>query len=161
MALHEPADLLDARLAGPDAPLVIGSIYSLGELKDTVLSESVRLAVDEINRGGKLNRGKSLGVVVCDNGGPKHAAQGAERTTLTNKAVDYLAGTLGVPYMVGPLSSADALLIIARLKEKNYPTVLISASATSPSLTDADDPLNNGKPGLFGELVRATFYRAR
>jgi branched-chain amino acid transport system substrate-binding protein len=137
-------------LAGPDAPLVIGSIYSLGELKDQVLTESVRLAVDEINnKGGKMNRGKRLGVVVCDNGGPSNTAQGAERQALTKKAVDYLAGTLGVPYIVGPLSSADSLDIIGRLKEKNYPTVVISASSTSPSLTDADDPLGNGKPGLF------------
>lgn len=148
--IHEPEDLLNARLAGPDAPLVIGSIYSLGEQKDQVLTESVRLAVDEINnKGGKMNRGKRLGVVVCDNGGPGNMAQGEERSNLTNKAVDYLAGTLGVPYIVGPLSSADSLLVIARLKEKNYPTVVISASATSPTLTDADDPLGNGKPGLF------------
>jgi len=149
-AVHEPEDLLSDRLAGPDSPLVIGSIYSLGDPKDQVLTESVRLAVDEINtKGGKMNRGKRLGVVVCDNGGPSNMAQGEERANLTNKAVDYLAGTLGVPYIVGPLSSADSLLVIARLKEKNYPTVVISASATSPTLTDADDPLGNGKPGLF------------
>jgi branched-chain amino acid transport system substrate-binding protein len=142
--------LLNTQLAGPDAPLVIGSIYSLAELKDQVLSESVRLAVDEINnKGGKMNRGKRLGVVVCDNGGPGNKAQGAERQALTKNAVDYLAGTLGVPYIVGPLSSADSLDIIGRLKEKSYPTVVISASSTSPSLTDADDPLGNGKPGLF------------
>jgi ABC-type branched-subunit amino acid transport system substrate-binding protein len=149
-SIAEPVDLLNSRLAGPDAPLVIGSIYSLGELKDQVLTESVRLAVNEINgNGGELNRGKGLGVVVCDNGGPGNKAQGAERTALTNKAVDYLAGTLGVPYIVGPLSSADSLQVIARLKEKNYPTVVISASSTSPSLTEADDPLGNGQPGLF------------
>lgn len=148
-SIAEPVDLLNARLAGPDAPLVIGSIYSLAELKDQVLTESVRLAVNEINNNGELNRGKGMGVVVCDNGGPGNKTQGAARTALTNKAVDYLAGTLGVPYIVGPLSSADSLQVIARLKEKNYPTVVISASATSPSLTEADDPLNNGKPGLF------------
>ena len=146
----EPTDLLSTPLAGPDAPLVIGGLYSLAEQKDRVLTESIRLAVDEINnKGGKMNRGKRLAVVVCDNGGPSNAAQGAERQALTNKAVDFLAGTLGVPYIVGPLSSADSLLALARLKEKNYPTVIISASATSPSLTDADDPLDNGKPGLF------------
>jgi branched-chain amino acid transport system substrate-binding protein len=150
MSIHEPADLLDTPLAGPDAPLVIGSIYSLDELKDQVLTESVRLAVDEINnKGGKMNRGKRLGVVVCDNGGPGNMAQGAERQALTKNAVDYLSGTLGVPFIVGPLSSADSLDVIGRLKEKNYPTAVISASSTSPSLTDADDPLGNGKPGLF------------
>jgi branched-chain amino acid transport system substrate-binding protein len=146
----EPSDLLETPLAGPDAPLVIGSIFSLGELKDRVLTESVRLAVDEITtKGGRMNRGKRLAVVVCDNGGPMNSAQGPERQELTNKAVDYLAGTLGVPYIVGPLSSADSLNVIARLKEKNYPTVVISPSATSPTLTDADDLPGNGNPGLF------------
>lgn len=150
MSVLEPADLLNARLAGPGAPLVIGSIYSLSELKDQVLTESVRLAVDEINnKGGGMNRNKRLGVVVCDNGGPGNKAVDAERLTLTNSAVDYLAGTLGVPYIVGPLSSADSLRVVGRILEKNYPTVVISASSTSPTLTDYDDPLNNGKPGLF------------
>ncbi len=149
-SLHEPADLLDKRLAGPGAPLVIGSIYSLSELKDQVLAESVRLAVDEINnQGGGMNRNKNLGVVVCDNGGPGNKAVDAERKTLTNNAVDYLAGTLGVPYIVGPLSSADSLNVVGRILEKGYPTVVISASSTSPTLTDFDDALNNGKPGLF------------
>ncbi len=146
----EPADLLDSPLAGPDAPLVIGSIFSLAEPKDRVLTESVRLAVDEINnKGGKLNRGKRLGLVVCDNGGPVNTPVEAERDTLTNAAVDYLAGTLGVPYIVGPLSSSDSLRVIARLREKKYPTVVISPSATSPALTNADDSLVDGGPGLF------------
>ena len=146
----EPANLLDQRLAGPDAPLVIGSIFSLDNEKDEILTRAVRLAVREINnKGGKMNRGQSLAVVACDNGGPGNSATGQERDALNNHAIDYLAGTLGVPYIVGPLSSSDSLRLIARIKEKNYPTVVISPSATSPALTQADDRLAPNEPGLF------------
>ncbi|MDC3960038.1 ABC transporter substrate-binding protein [Polyangium jinanense] len=145
----EPADLADRPLAGPDAPLVIGSIFSIGEAKDEVLTQSVRVAVREINGSDKLNRGQRMAVVVCDNGGENNTATGAARDELNQAALDYLAGTLGVPYIVGPLSSSDSLRLIARLKEKQYPTVIISPSATSPALTDADDRLATNEPGLF------------
>ncbi len=147
--IFEPANLPDLPLAGPDAPLVIGSIFSLAETKDEILTQAVRVAVKEINGSDKLNRGQRLAVVVCDNGGPTNMATGAERDALNQSALDYLAGTLGVPYLVGPLSSSDSLRLIARIKEKNYPTVIISPSATSPALTDADDSLAMGEPGLF------------
>ena len=147
--IYEPANLPESPLAGPDAPLVIGSIFSLGETKDEVLTQSVRVAVREINGSDKLNRGQRMAVVVCDNGGEKNTATGAARDALNQAALDYLAGTLGVPYIVGPLSSSDSLRLIARIKEKSYPTVIISPSATSPALTDADDRLVMGEPGLF------------
>jgi branched-chain amino acid transport system substrate-binding protein len=148
--IYEPADLFDVRLGAPDAPLVIGSIFSVEEQKDEVLTKSIRLAVREINeKGGKMNRGQRLAVVVCDNGGPGNTATGTARDDLNNRALDYLAGTLGVPVIVGPLSSSDSLRLVARLKEKSYPTVLISPSATSPALTKVDDRLAPGEPGLF------------
>jgi len=146
---EEPADLPSTRLAGPEAPLVIGGIFSLDSQKDQVLTQAIRLAVKEINDNGEMNRGQQLSIVFCDNGGPGNKAQGAERDALNNHAIDYLAGTLGVPYIVGPLSSADSLKLIARLTEKNYPTAVISPSATSPALTSAKDSLADGQPGLF------------
>lgn len=147
--IFEPAELATLPLAGPDAPLVIGSIFSLAETKDEILTQSVRVAVREINGSDKLNRGQRMAVVVCDNGGEKNAATGPARDALNHAALDYLAGTLGVPYIVGPLSSADSLRLVARVKEKNYPTVIISPSSTSPALTDTDDRLAMGEPGLF------------
>jgi branched-chain amino acid transport system substrate-binding protein len=146
----EPPDLLEGPAAGPDAPLVIGAIFSLAEDIDKALATSAQLAVREINARGGLNGGKKLGLVVCDNGGPGDTAQGDARIPFNNHALDYLAGTLGTPFIVGPLTSSDSIRLITHLKQKAYPTVIISPSATSPDLTDVDDRLHPADPyGLF------------
>ena len=87
-----------------------------------------------------------MGLVVCDNGGAGNAAAGDERAALDSAALDYLAGTLGVPYLVGPRTSFDALKIAARLVEKKYPTVVISPSATSPELTGVPSRIDESDP---------------
>lgn len=138
----EPPDLLSQKLTGPDAPLVIGSIFSLAAAHDEALAASVRLAVQEINAAG----GQKVGVVFCDNGGPDNKASGAARTTLNQQAIDYLAGTLGVPYIVGPLTSGDSVQLIGDLLDAELPTALISPSATSPALTDAKKRLHKDDP---------------
>jgi ABC-type branched-subunit amino acid transport system substrate-binding protein len=145
----EPPDLLDRPLVGPDAPIVIGSVYQLDSPREKALTQAIRLAVREINQDG-LAGGTKLGVLFCDNGGPGAALSADARVPLDQSAVDYLAGTLGVPYMVGPLTSGDAIAMVNQLKKKSYPTVLISASATSPALTDIDDHLaQSSQYGLF------------
>jgi hypothetical protein len=129
--MPEPPDLLTKRADGPNAPVVIGSIFSLAGAQDLALTEPIRLAVREINSNGGLNNNQTIGVVFCDNGGPTDMATGAARKALDVHAFDYLAGTLGVPYLVGPLTSADSLNLIGELTKQSYPTVIISPSATS------------------------------
>jgi branched-chain amino acid transport system substrate-binding protein len=147
--LVEPEDLLSGPASGPDAPLVIGAIFSLAGNTDRALTASIRLAAREINRTGGLNGGQKIGVVVCDNGSPKNDAGGDPRI-LDDHALDYLAGTLGAPAVIGPLSSTHSIQLVNRLKDKGYPTVLISPSATSPDLTQIDDRLHATDPyGLF------------
>jgi len=146
----EPPDLLSSPAVGSAAPLIIGGIFSLEEPKNKALTVAIRLAVTDINRKGGMNGGQKLGVVFCDNGGPGNKASGDDRIPLNNHALDYLAGTLGVPLIIGPLTSSDSIRLISRVKEKAYPTVIISPSATSPDLTTADDRLNpKDKYGLF------------
>ena len=146
----EPPDLLKGPLVGPGAPLVIGGIFSLDEPKNKALTTAIRLAVQDVNRSGGMNGGQKLGVVFCDNGGPGNKATGDDRIPLNNHALDYLAGTLGVPVIIGPLTSSDSIRLINRVKEKAYPTVIISPSATSPDLTGVDDRLHaTDKYGLF------------
>jgi branched-chain amino acid transport system substrate-binding protein len=142
----EPADLFSKPLAGPGAPLVIGAIFAKEDAKNRATAAAVRLAVREINDSTGVTSGQSLGLVVCDNGGPGNAAAGADRTALDHAALDYLAGTLGVPFLVGPRTSSDALKIAARLVEKKYPTVVISPSATSPELTGVPSRINDADP---------------
>lgn len=145
----EPPDLYTTSLTGKDAPLVIGSIFALEADRDKALTQSVRLAVREINQSG-LPGGQKLGVVFCDNGGALGATTGAERDALDLHATDYLAGTLGVPYIVGPRTSGDAIQVVNRIKKNGIPTAVIAPSATSPALTTIDDRLSAGDPyGLF------------
>ncbi|MFO0762876.1 MAG: hypothetical protein U0359_40950 [Byssovorax sp.] len=146
--LFDPDDLFTTP-GGPGAPLIIGAIFSTDESKNEAITKAVRLAVREVDRSGGLTDGQKLAVVVCDNGGPKNAATGDDRIPLNNHAIDYLSGTLGAPVVVGPLTSSDSIRLINRIKEKSYPTVLISPSATSPQLTDIDDRLHPSDPGLF------------
>ena len=146
----EPPDLLKQPASGPNAPLVIGGIFSLAAPHDQALTDPIRLAVREINKNGGLNNGQQIGVVFCDNGGPGDKATGTTRDALDAHALDYLAGTLGVPYIVGPLTSADAIVLVADLLKNKYPTVLISPSATSTALTMIADKLHPTDPyGLF------------
>jgi branched-chain amino acid transport system substrate-binding protein len=148
--ISEPEGLLGGPAVGDSAPLLIGAVFSLAEPHDQAVVTAVRLGVREINRSGGMIDGKQLGLVVCDNGGPMDTATGAARTAMTDHAFDYLAGTLGVPYLVGPLTSADAIDMINELLLQAYPTVIISPSATSPQLTGIDDRLHKGDPyGLF------------
>jgi branched-chain amino acid transport system substrate-binding protein len=145
----EPSGILSQRADGPNAPLVIGGIFSLAAVHDQSLTDPIRLAVREINANGGLNRGQQLGVIFCDNGGPGDMATGDARAALNVHCLDYLAGTLGVPFVVGPLTSADALTLIAELLAKSYPTVIISPSATSPALSSTNASIPPNKQRLF------------
>jgi len=146
----EPPDLFQQPATGASAPLVIGGIFSLAAAHDQALTDPIRLAVRDINTNGGLNNGQKLGVVFCDNGGPGDTATGTARDALNAHALDYLAGTLGAPYIVGPLTSADAIELIADLTKNRYPTVLISPSATSSALEMTVDKLTPTQPyGLF------------
>lgn len=142
----EPPDLLTKPLVGAEAPLVIGAIFAREDAKNQATADAIRLAVREINDSTGIGESRMLGLVVCDNGGAGNAATGDDRAKLDNAALDYLAGTLGVPYLVGPRTSFDALKIAGRLVEKKYPTVVISPSATSPELTGVPSRIDESDP---------------
>jgi ABC-type branched-subunit amino acid transport system substrate-binding protein len=144
--LVDPPDLHERPLAGDGATFVIGAIFATDDERNIATADAVILAAREIDQSTGLADGQRVGVVVCDNGGPGNQAQGEERTQLDHGALDYLAGTLGVPFLVGPRASSDSLKIIARLLEKEYPTVVISPSATSIELTGVPSRLDPGDP---------------
>lgn len=144
--IFEPPDLKTRPLAGDGAILVAGAIFAKDDEKNQATADAARFAIREIQRSTGVANGQNIGLVVCDNGGPDNAATGDERTKLDQHALDYLAGTLGVPFVIGPGASGDALKAIARLLEKNYPTVLISPSATSTELTGVQSRLDPADP---------------
>jgi branched-chain amino acid transport system substrate-binding protein len=146
----EPPDLLSRPAIGEDAPLVIGGMFALDDAKNSARADSARLAVRDINRSGGMADGRELGIIVCDNGGPENGLLDEERVALNEKDLGYLAGTLGVPLLVGPSSSSDAITLVNALVKDELPTVIISPSATSPELTAIEDRLEPKDPyGLF------------
>jgi branched-chain amino acid transport system substrate-binding protein len=134
---------------GEDTYTILGGVFSLHEPFDQALTASTRLAIREINEEGGGVDGKKMGVVFCDVGGYP-TVTGDARTAMSDHAMDYLAGTLGVPVVIGPSRSSDALDLINRVLQKDYPTAIISPSATSPALTNQPDRLSPNDPyGLF------------
>lgn len=144
--LVDPDDLASRPLVGDGSTAIVGAIFATDDPKNQATADAVRLAVREIDESTGLLNSQRIGVVVCDNGGPGNAATGEERTALDQAAIDYLAGTLGVPFIVGPRTSSDSLKVVARLVEKKYPTVVISPSATSPELTGVTSRLDPADP---------------
>ncbi|MCC6522358.1 MAG: hypothetical protein IT373_06840 [Polyangiaceae bacterium] len=148
--VSEPTALAGVRLTGPGSPLVLGSLFATDEQADMAYSAAARLAVREINTAGGLVDGRELAMLVCDIGGPGNALTGDARRDAVRGALDALAGTLGVPGLVGPSTSVDSLTAIGHVLASGYPTVLVSPSATSPALTTEPDKLAPSDPaGLF------------
>jgi branched-chain amino acid transport system substrate-binding protein len=151
--VFEPEELGGTKLIaeGDEAtPVVIGGVFLFEVDFAPPIQDAARLAVREINKAGGLIEGQPLAMVICDNGGPMNGLDGDERTERIHGVVDYLAGTLGVPLIIGPLTSGDTQQTIQHVIAQGYPTVMISPSATSPSLTEEPDRLDPEDPlGLF------------
>jgi ABC-type branched-subunit amino acid transport system substrate-binding protein len=149
--LTEPPNILDRALVRGTPPLtLVGGMFRLGDTADPPMAQGAILAVREILDVSGLNDGRGIGIVICDDGGEGNGLTGQARQDRIQGVTDYLAGTLGAPFIVGPTTSTDALDTINYVLARGYPTMLISPSATSPALTAEPDRLNPAEPyGLF------------
>jgi branched-chain amino acid transport system substrate-binding protein len=160
--LYEPENLPSKPLAGVGSPLLVGGIFRLDESADQPMSKGVQLGIREITSISGLNEGREVALVLCDNGGPGNSLSGDARRERMFADLDYLAGTLGVPYIVGPVTSSDALVAIGHIVGQRYPTVLISPSATSPQLSVEPDRLDAQDPfGLFWRTAASDDVQGR
>ncbi|MEZ4446001.1 MAG: ABC transporter substrate-binding protein [Polyangiaceae bacterium] len=158
--VYDPENLAGTSLIGEDAPVIVGSILRLSTSSDDPFrGNGAQLALREINDAGGLDGVRPLAMVICDNG----AVDPGEAALRTESVADYLAGTLGVPFAVGPITSSDSLTAINHLVSvRGYPTTLISPSATSSGLTDAPDRLQPDDPfGLFWRTCPSDLLQAR
>lgn len=142
-SLSEPPSL-----AG-EFPGTVGDRLLIGALlKDTTSqnarASAMRLAVDEINVAGGID-GLDVALLVCRNDATATTTDSVETARLT----EYLAGSLGVPLILGPASSANVAAAIGVLKVKALPTTLISPSATAAGLTDDPVVFDGRMTGLF------------
>ena len=146
----EPDDLSGTLLVGEEAPVVLGGIFRLGDTSEPARADAAKLALREINEVGGLNGSRPLAMVICNNDGPDASSTVDERRVLTQQSIDHLAGTLGVPFVVGPNRSSDSIAAVNHLINRGYPSVSISPSATSPALTNQPDRLDpDDALGLF------------
>lgn len=140
-----PTDLLDRPDKYRDA-VVLGSLFDhTAKTGDRILVNAATLAVMEANMTG-LAEGRSYAIVHCDyQEDPALDELSAEEAAIAGAT--YLVDTLGVPAIIGPGTSGLAEAVYRELAEPRHEerTLIVSPSATSPSLTDID----GDRPGLF------------
>jgi ABC-type branched-subunit amino acid transport system substrate-binding protein len=114
----------------PDAVTIAGLFRRTGanEVKDTDMEHAAELAVTEINQQGA----RPLRLVLCDTAGDPMQAQ---------KALAVAVESFGAVGGVGPTSSAEVVALASSpdFLVKKYDYLLISPSATAPTITTLDD----------------------
>jgi branched-chain amino acid transport system substrate-binding protein len=125
--------------------VVFGSLMDHSSTTHQRRERSSRLAAKQINEERGID-GRQIAIVYCtyeenlqlDNLKPTDAAIASAR---------YLADVVGVPAIIGPAGSGDVSAVYQALRGTGV--LVMSPSATSPSLTDLDPPATNEKPGLL------------
>lgn len=129
--------------------VVFGSLFDHNtEDGDLKLVNAASLAIDEANASG-LTDGRLFGIVHCDYQENKKLDElSSEEAAVAN--AKFLVDEMGAIAIIGPGTSGLAEAVFKELQRPEHdPTaVIISPSATSPSLTDID-VRDGDKPGLF------------
>ena len=138
-----PVDLFQ-RIENYRDTIVIGSLFD--QSSDTPEIQATRLAVMQVDDLSGLD-GREFGVVECtyEENNVYDDRSMEEATVFASR---WLAGTLGVPVIVGPATSSMAEA--AYYVTSPLGTALISPSATSPALSTIDGlTKTNEEPGMF------------
>lgn len=138
-----PEDLLSDRAAYRDL-IVLGALVDRGEADAEMLA--FELPIRQVNDASGLD-GRRFGLIECD----VTESASYDDLTLDEANLDlamWLADEIGVPAILGPQYSSDALAVFTEVEPLG--TLVMSHSATSPALTDVDgnNPTDQN-PGLF------------
>lgn len=145
--LSQPPELLGQLPGRITDRILIGGLFALDTIKHAVRADATRLAVQQINQNAAGIRGVPLGLLICNNDSDGDTANNTQEV---QELTQYLAGTLGVPVILGPTASSASLTATNTVIQSGLATALISPSATSPQLTDMVDRLSPGDPyGMF------------
>lgn len=158
----EPANAEGINLQGPDAPMLVGGMFFLSGLGPPI-RDGAHLALRQINQSGGAADGRKLVMVSCSNFNEQQAnAYETNREEVIRGSIDYLVKTLGVPFAVGPLRSVDTVFAVDYLVKNQYPSVLISPSATSALLSGNIDKLSNSDElGMFWRTAPSDEFQAK
>jgi len=150
-----PEDLLERPDKYRDA-IVFGTVFNRSVEKHAARERSAELAVSEANRKSGLD-GRSFGLVFCsieERLDYDDLASGDAALDVAN----YLVHTLAVPALIGPAGSGDTAEVFKALRGTD--TLVISPSATSPSLTALDEINPTDKnPGLLWRTAPPDTYQ--
>jgi branched-chain amino acid transport system substrate-binding protein len=142
-----PVDLLKNPDKYEDA-IIFGSLLDhTPETGDLRMVNAASLAIEEANASGLVD-GRLFGIVHCDyREDPAVDDRSSEQAAVD--AAKYLVDQLGTPAIIGPGTSGLAEAVFRELqKPEHAPTLVVSPSATSDSLTNID-VRDGDKPGLF------------
>jgi ABC-type branched-subunit amino acid transport system substrate-binding protein len=128
-----PPDLLTRSESYPNA-LLVGALMDRGVESQRAREDAIRLAATQVNEERGLD-GRLFGIVFCDIG-ENTEYDSLKRTDAAVASARYLVDAIGVPAIVGPSSSTDALAVFDEVRSDD--AVVISPSATSPALTGYD-----------------------
>ncbi|MCB9765648.1 MAG: ABC transporter substrate-binding protein [Alphaproteobacteria bacterium] len=108
---------------------------------------SAELAVAQVNDSDGLN-GQPFAILHCDNQ-EAHPSDGLDKDTATVALATWLADEVGVPAIVGPAASSRTEAAFNAIEPLGT-TLMISPSATSPTLTVLDQLVASDEtPGLL------------
>jgi branched-chain amino acid transport system substrate-binding protein len=140
-----PPDLL-ARPESYEAALTIGALADRSVDTQRGREEAIRLATTQVNEQNGLD-GHLFGTVFCDIAeDPRYDS--LKRTDAAIATARYLADVIGVPAIVGPSASGDALAVFDATREQGV--LVISPAASSPALTGHDvQTASDQEPGLL------------
>lgn len=151
-----PADLIDD-------PSAYANRVVFGVLSDRTIQshsdreDAIELAITQINDSGGLD-GTQLGLIYCDigQGDAGGYSDGLARPDAAVSVAEWLVNVASVPVIFGAPSSGDTQLVfeeVTNQQDVRGQTLLISTSATDPSIVDFDVPApgkaTDNNPGLL------------
>lgn len=141
-----PPDVFSAPEKYKDA-LVVGTIYS--REYDEVQRKSTELAFRQFD-ADPANADALVALVHCDTD-EDVAYDDLDVVAAAAEVTRFLGEDLGVQAIVGPSTSSESLEVVPVAEA--FDTVIVSPSATSPSLTLVESPPTEGIPGTFWRTV--------
>lgn len=140
-----PPDLF-TRPESYEGVITIGSLADWSIETQRAREDAVRLAATQVNEAGGVD-GRRFGIVFCDIAEDPFY-DSLKREDAAIETGRYLADVLGVPAIVGPSASGDAVLVFDVVKDRQV--LVISPAASSPTLTGYDvERASDEAPGLL------------
>lgn len=134
-------------------PIDPTQIHMIGTLFDHSLDthigryQSAQLAVTQANTNGGLD-GVKFGILHCSIT-EDPAIDALTKTEASVELATWLADSVGVPAIIGPAASSDTEAVYNAVAQQ-FGTLIVSPSATSPSLTPLDGSESSDEsPGLL------------